>query len=44
MATFGLLIIFTAMVLLSLARTRWKGHGAEIMACFRRKLQPEGQS
>jgi uncharacterized membrane protein len=44
MATLGLLIIFTAMVLLSLARTRWKGHGPEIMAWFRRKLQPEAQS
>ena len=32
MASLGLLIIFTAMVLLSLARTRWKGKGAEILA------------
>jgi hypothetical protein len=31
MATFGLTIIFTAMVLLSIARTRYKGHGAEIL-------------
>ena len=30
MATFGLLIITTAMVLLSVARTRWKGNGAEV--------------
>ncbi len=31
MATFGLLIITTAMVLLSVARTRWKGnrHGSD---------------
>jgi uncharacterized membrane protein len=36
MATLGLLIIFTAMVLLSLARTRWKGRGAEILAWLRR--------
>jgi len=40
MATLGLLIIFAAMVLLSLARTRWKGHGAQIIAWFRSKLQP----
>jgi uncharacterized membrane protein len=35
MASLGLLIIFTAMVLLSLARTRWKGQGAEIWARLR---------
>jgi uncharacterized membrane protein len=35
MATFGLAIIFTAMVLLSIARTRYKGHGAEILARVR---------
>ncbi len=35
MATFGLAIIFTAMVLLSIARTRYKGHGAEIFARVR---------
>jgi fucose 4-O-acetylase-like acetyltransferase len=35
MATFGLAIIFTAMVLLSLARTRYKGRGAEILARIR---------
>jgi uncharacterized membrane protein len=34
-ATFGLLVITVAMVLLSMARTRWKGHGAEIFARFR---------
>jgi hypothetical protein len=44
MATLGLLIIFTAMVLLSLARTRSKGHGAEIVAWFRNKLRPAGQT
>ena len=35
MATFGLAIIFVAMVLLSLARTRFKGHGAELWARLR---------
>ena len=32
MATLGLLVIFTAMVLLAMARTRWKGRGAETLA------------
>src|SRR5580698_4690818 len=39
MATLGLLVIFVAMVLLAMARTRWKGRGAEILArlgCGRR--------
>jgi hypothetical protein len=36
MATLGLLIIFVAMVLLSLARKRMKGKGAEILEWFRR--------
>jgi len=40
MATFGLLIITTAMVLLSVARTRWKGKGAEVIAWWRRALRP----
>jgi uncharacterized membrane protein len=40
MATFGLLIITTAMVLLSIARTRCKGNGAEVLARLRRTLQP----
>ncbi|HYL45760.1 MAG TPA: heparan-alpha-glucosaminide N-acetyltransferase domain-containing protein [Candidatus Limnocylindrales bacterium] len=41
MASLGLLIIFTAMVLLSLARTRWKGKGAEVLAKLRgAKAQP----
>ena len=35
-ATAGLLIIFTAMVLLSIGRTRLKGRGAEIVAVVRR--------
>jgi hypothetical protein len=35
-ATLGLAIIFIAMVLLSLARTRMKGRGAEILAWIRR--------
>ena len=35
MATLGLAIIFVAMVLLSIARTRFKGHGAELLARIR---------
>ncbi len=35
-ATIGLAIIFTAMVLLSLARTKTKGQGAVLLAGFRR--------
>ena len=38
MATLGLAIIFTAMVLLSIARTRFKGRGAEILAALRHRL------
>ena len=37
-ATFGLLLIFVAMVLLAMLRTRTKGRGAELAAWFRRKL------
>jgi uncharacterized membrane protein len=37
-ATFGLLVIFIAMVLLSMLRTRTKGRGAEIIAWFRRTV------
>jgi uncharacterized membrane protein len=37
MATLGLLIITIAMVLLSLARTGWTNHRAEILAWFKRK-------
>jgi hypothetical protein len=40
MATLGLLVITAAMVLLSVARTRVKGHGAEVLAWFRRTLRP----
>jgi uncharacterized membrane protein len=40
MATFGLLIVTAAMVLLSVARTRWKGNGAEVVDWFRRTLRP----
>lgn len=36
MASLGLLTIFTAMVLLAMVRTRWKGRGAEIVAWCRR--------
>jgi fucose 4-O-acetylase-like acetyltransferase len=39
MATFGLLIITTAMVLLSVARTRWKGNRAKVISWFRRTLR-----
>lgn len=38
MATLGLAIIFTAMVLLSIARTRMKGRGAEILSAASRRL------
>jgi uncharacterized membrane protein len=37
-ATVGLLVIFVAMVLLSMARTRWKGQGVEIFAWMRRAV------
>ncbi len=37
-ATAGIVVIFVAMVLLSIARTRSDGHGAEFRAWFRRKL------
>jgi hypothetical protein len=40
MATLGFLLITAAMVLLSVARTRVKGHGAEVLAWFRRTLRP----
>jgi uncharacterized membrane protein len=39
MATLGLLIITAAMVLLSIARTRWKGNRAEVVGWFRRTLR-----
>jgi hypothetical protein len=35
-ATLGLLVITIAMVLLSMARTRYKGRGAEIAGWFHR--------
>jgi hypothetical protein len=35
MATLGFLIIFAAMLMLSMARTRMKGRGAEILARLR---------
>ena len=34
-ATVGLLVIFVAMVLLAMARTRWKGRGAELVVRVR---------
>jgi uncharacterized membrane protein len=45
-ATFGLGIIFTAMVLLSIARTRYKGRGAEILDRIRnfRAARPATES
>jgi uncharacterized membrane protein len=36
MATLGLFVICAAMVLLAMARTRWKGRGGEILSRFRR--------
>ena len=38
LASLGLLIIFVAMVLLSLARTRLKGRGAETWSFLRQRL------
>jgi hypothetical protein len=38
-ATFGLLTIFLAMLLLSVLRTKWKGRGAELLAWFRRPIR-----
>ena len=40
MATLGLVVIFGAMVLLSLARTRYRGRGGEILAWMRRAVRP----
>ncbi|HTZ74048.1 MAG TPA: heparan-alpha-glucosaminide N-acetyltransferase domain-containing protein [Candidatus Aquilonibacter sp.] len=37
-ATLGLIVIFLAMLLLSIARTKSKGRGAEILAWIRRRL------
>jgi uncharacterized membrane protein len=42
-ASIGLLIIFLAMVGLSILRTRMKGKGAEILAYFRRRPVPSTQ-
>ena len=44
MATLGLLIITTAMVLLSIARTSWTDHRPEIIAWFKRTLHPAAES
>jgi uncharacterized membrane protein len=44
MATLGLAIIFVAMVLLSLARTRLKGRGSEILAWIRRTPRAVAES
>jgi uncharacterized membrane protein len=43
-ASLGLLTIFVAMVLLSIARTRWKGRGAEILGWIRRAPRPAVES
>jgi uncharacterized membrane protein len=44
-ASLGLLVITCAMVLLSVARTRWKGHGGEILDSIRRfRRAPEAVS
>jgi uncharacterized membrane protein len=40
-ASFGLLTIFLAMLLLSVLRTRLKGHGAELMAWVKLKTLPQ---
>jgi len=40
-ATLGLAIIFVAMELLSLARTRMKGRGAEFWAAVRKRVRPQ---
>jgi uncharacterized membrane protein len=40
MATLGLLIITAMMVLLSVARTRWKGSRVDVLAWLRRAVQP----
>jgi uncharacterized membrane protein len=37
MATLGLLVVFSAMVLLATLRTRWKGRAGEILARLRRE-------
>lgn len=42
-ATLGLLGVFLAMLLLSLARTRLKGRGAEVQGWFRRLARAGGQ-
>jgi uncharacterized membrane protein len=39
-ASVGLLVIFVAMVLLSMARTKWKGRGVEVMSWLRGTLRP----
>jgi len=42
-ATAGLIVIFLAMLLLSLARTRLKGRGGEFAAWFRKPAQPAAE-
>ncbi|MFZ3216358.1 MAG: heparan-alpha-glucosaminide N-acetyltransferase domain-containing protein [Candidatus Acidiferrales bacterium] len=43
MATFGLLLITAGMVLLSVARTRWKRDGAKVLGWFRQALRPTAE-
>jgi uncharacterized membrane protein len=38
LATLGLLVVFVAMILLSLARTRGKGRGADVWSALRQRL------
>ena len=40
-ASFGLFVIFVSMVLLSMARTRLKGRGSEMLDSFRRQFRGE---
>jgi uncharacterized membrane protein len=42
MASLGLLVIFVAMVFLSVAKSRWKGSGSQILAWFRRNPSAAG--
>ena len=44
MASLGLLAIFLAMVLLSLARTKMKGRGAEVLGWFRRPAKAKQEN
>lgn len=43
-ATAGLIVISLAMLLLSLARTHWKGRGGEFLGWFRKPPQPAAEN